>query len=267
LIKAIRRWGAQKPLGGRTPAGQWVYRQNLIQRLLEAGLLAPAALRHPLGGLFTIKAAQNLWPALQAQSLLAGLELDRLRAVRAAIHQAMANQDARIFALSAKAFDREMQSILRRVSKQERQLGFSLSGQRYRLEQLKEFPGFSRADFKTQIMGQGLPRMDAALATALGYLPASTNAQPKALELSALEIHSPALQSLPVFPCPVGLPLTLPKTLHFLPDLITNEKGEATVSLSMGQANENWQMQVSANSPEGGLGSIRHHIRVLNVEN
>ncbi len=267
LTKAIRSWGAQKPLGGKTPAGHWVYRQNLIQRLLEAGLLAPKALRHPLGGQFTIKAAQNLWPALQPQSLLAGLELDRLRALRAAMRQALVKQEARVFALPAKAFDREMESILRRLSKQERQLGFSLSGQRYRLEQLKKFPGFSRADFQAQIMDQGLKRMDTALATALGYLPAPTDIHAKTLELNTLEIHSPAAESLPVSPCPAGLPSTLPQTLHFLPDLITNEKGEARVSLSMSQANENWQMLVSANSPEGGLGSIRHRIRVLSVEN
>jgi hypothetical protein len=54
-----------------------------------------------------------------------------------------------------------------------------------------------------------------------------------------------------------------PETLLFEPSLITDKNGEANLKLTVADSITTWRMTASANSKQGGLGSVSHGIRVF----
>jgi alpha-2-macroglobulin family protein/MG2 domain-containing protein/macroglobulin-like protein len=54
-----------------------------------------------------------------------------------------------------------------------------------------------------------------------------------------------------------------PETLLFAPAVITDAKGQASLSVAIADSITTWRMTASANSQQGGLGSISHGIRVF----
>ena len=179
----IRSAIQQSANAGKLPARRlgdaWAYRARLVPRLVKQGYLAPQHARDPLGGPYSARSIERLWPELRARTLVAQLELGRLWNLRWRIYAELGRRSANFTRAGRRSYSNLARAAFGAVVRRNPRLALDLAGQPYSWARLGRLRGIRTRDMVASVHRQRASDVYYALSR---YGAQRSQRQPRALD-------------------------------------------------------------------------------------
>ncbi|HUU01897.1 MAG TPA: MG2 domain-containing protein, partial [Myxococcota bacterium] len=151
IQQALYSFIRSQPVGRLTPGGGWVYKRNLVKRMIETKALPAGNSRGPFGDPYTPEEIESLWPHLAAAVLLPPQELERLRSLRIAIYRRLLEQSQDFADLESGTLAKSVEKAFDEVMVGGHSPATNVTGRKFRWADVEKLPAFRAADFAAEI--------------------------------------------------------------------------------------------------------------------
>ena len=122
--------------------GRWVYRRDLVWRLLQKKLLAVSQSKDPFGARYSVQTIEKLWPELRADRLIPAMELQRLWQLRNQVYYLLSSRTRSFTRLGKRSLRSHTLLAFREAKKRYPYYAKDPTGRTYSWGRVHNLPGF-----------------------------------------------------------------------------------------------------------------------------